>query len=100
MDTDEEPNWLKWLKRPISTECRPTIEELYRAATAPHDADAKFLRYLSVRPEFVRLLENMEEKERAEQPPGEWKPEPMMERISEELRKRERQGEKGGELSL
>ncbi|MDE3060594.1 MAG: hypothetical protein KGJ06_06245 [Pseudomonadota bacterium] len=94
---DEKPNWLERFKK-TSLDRLPTMEELARAAAAPHDADVEFLRYLSLRPSIVRLME-MKETMRAEAS-DEWKPEPkpLMERIREELRAREQRGEKGGEL--
>jgi hypothetical protein len=95
----EKPDGLERFKK-TNLGRLPTMEELSRAASAPHDADVGFLKYLSLHPSIVGWLETMDEMVRADAPPAEWKPEPksLMERIKEELEKRKRQGEKGGEL--
>lgn len=101
-EADEIPDFLKRLLNTPPSKV-PTPDELFRAAGAPHDADTRFLRYLAHYPEYVEYIEVAERLFNglsASDRPGEWKPEPkpLIERIREELKRREQRGEKGGEL--
>jgi hypothetical protein len=70
----------------------PSMEDIFRAASALHNADVHVLKYMATH-EGTALMKVVEESLPAH-------PTPLMDRVNEVLKQRETAGEKGGELLL